>query len=88
MSLLSADFFQNELFQKILAGTRVSKDLDPDQDLCSVQIVCKGYQQMTTVAAGTERAKSMLVMLVIIMYYIPPQFYPLNLQHSSCKLVF
>ena len=32
--LLSADFFQNYLFQKNLSGTqsRVSNGLDPDQD--------------------------------------------------------
>ena len=37
--LSSADFFQNELFQKILSGSntvRVSSGLDPDQDGCSV----------------------------------------------------
>ena len=35
--LLSADFFQNELFQKILSGTlSVSNSLDLDQDQRSV----------------------------------------------------
>ena len=37
--LLSADFFQNKLFQKILSGSRsirVSNGLDPDQDQHSV----------------------------------------------------
>ena len=29
-----------------------------------------------------------LVMLNIFMYYTPPQFYPVNLQNSSCKHVF
>ena len=30
-----------------------------------------------------------LAILNIFMYYTPPQFfYPVNLQHSSCKLVF
>ena len=40
----------------------MSNSLDPDQDdvlsdLIWVQIVCKGYQQMTKVAASKERVK-------------------------------
>ena len=37
--LLSADYIQNQLFQKIILGIaliRVSNRLDPDQDGCSV----------------------------------------------------
>ena len=40
------------LLQRILSknNTRVSNDLDPDQDQRSVTI-CKGYQQTTKIAA-------------------------------------
>ena len=46
--LSSADFFQNELFRKILSGT-LSESV-----LIWVQTVCKGYQQMTKGAASKD----------------------------------
>ena len=63
--LVSADFFQNYLFQKFFQNTvSVSNGLNPDQDqsdilsvLIWVQTVCKGYQQTIKVAASKERVK-------------------------------
>ena len=52
--LLSADFFQNHLFQNILSGIppecqTVGIQIRPDilLSLIWVQTVCKGYQKMT-----------------------------------------
>ena len=58
--LQSADFSKltfsiNSL--KHYENIRVSTCLDPDKDLIWVQTVCKGYQQMTKVAASKERVK-------------------------------
>ena len=66
MFLLSpADFFQNKLFKrKIFRKPDQSVfGLDPDQDnilsvLVWVQIVCKGYQQMTKVTTSKESSYS------------------------------
>ena len=63
--LLSADFFQNQHFQKNISGkldityTFVSIGLDPNQDRHFVgpdlgPTVCKGYQQTAKVAASKE----------------------------------
>ena len=61
--------FSKLSFSKNCAKTiiRVSNSLDPDQDrrsvlsvLILVQAVCKGYQQMTKVAASKERVKYQL----------------------------
>ena len=60
--LLSADFFLNQIFQKILSGAlSKSLDLDWDRHFVSpdqVQSVCKGYQQRTNVAASKYRVKT------------------------------
>ena len=62
----SADFFQNQLFQKKkkLSGTLLECQTvwiqirtDFMSALIWVQTVCKGYQQMANVAASKERAK-------------------------------
>ena len=51
--LLSADFFQNQLFKKIPSGSlSVCQTV-----LIWVQTVCEGYQQMTEVVASKERVK-------------------------------
>ena len=50
--LSSADFFQNNLFQKILSGIpSVSNSMDPDEAdvLFGLILVCKGYQMMILV---------------------------------------
>ena len=54
--LSSADFFQNQLFRKILSGLPsecqtvwIQIRPDPLSGLIWVQIVCKGYQQTTLV---------------------------------------
>ena len=56
--LSSADFFQNLLFQKILSGTLweyqtiwIQIRADILLVLIWVKTVCKGYQQMTKIAA-------------------------------------
>ena len=64
--LPSADFFQNELVQKILAGILLKGQtlwIQIRTDILLVliwdQTVCKGlYQQTTEVAACKERVKS------------------------------
>ena len=60
--LSSADFFQNQLFQKILSGALIECQtvwIQIRTDILSVliwvQTVCKGYQQMTKVATSKER---------------------------------
>ena len=66
--LLSAEFFfQNYFLQKILSGILSECQTDWTQirtDILSVliwvQIVCKGYLQMTKVAASKERVKGHL----------------------------
>ena len=62
--LSSADFFQNEGFQEILSGIQsecqtvwIQIRTDILSVLIWVQTVCKGYQQMTKVAASLERVK-------------------------------
>ena len=35
-----------------------------------------------------QKVNLTLGMLNIFMYYTPPQFYPVNLQHSRCKHMF
>ena len=64
--LSSADFFQNQLFRKILSGTpsecqTVWIQIRPDvlSGLIWVQTVCKGFQQTTLV--GNE--------LMIVIYF-------------------
>ena len=57
--LASADFFQNELFQKILSGTLSecqTNSLDLDQDQCSVGPDL-GYDQTTKVGTSKEIVK-------------------------------
>ena len=59
--LSSADFFAKLSFQKLLSGTlsECQMVLDVLLDLNWVQAVCKGYQQMTKVAAGKESGFSL-----------------------------
>ena len=58
----SADFFQNELYQKIISRTLsecqmvwIQTRTDFLSVLIWVQTVCKGYQQTTIVASSKER---------------------------------
>ena len=59
--LSSADFFQNQLFLKILSGTSECQTVwiqirtDILSVLLWVQTVCKGYQQTTKVTTSMER---------------------------------
>ena len=61
--LLSADTFENRLFQKknFKNTIRVSNGLGPDHDRHSVLIwvltVCKIYQETTKVVASKQRVK-------------------------------
>ena len=66
--LSSADFFQNQLFQKFLSGTQSECQTVWNQirtDVLSVliwvQIVCKGYHQTTKVVASKERFKPIVL---------------------------
>ena len=67
--LLSSDFFQNELFQKILSDRntyRVSNNLDPDRDRHSVSpdLGPKCLQRLSAedqVAASKERVNILFV---------------------------
>ena len=68
--LLSADFFQNELFQKILSGIPYQCHTDwilirPDvlSGLIRVQSVCKGYDQTTLGSNEFNRFGHKTVML-------------------------
>ena len=63
--LSSADFFQNQLFRKILLGTLSECQMvwtqirnDVLSVLICVQTACKGYQQTAKVAASKERVKA------------------------------
>ena len=65
--LSSADFFQNEPFQKILLGTLfkcqtvwIQIRTDTLSVLIWVQTVCKGYQQTSKVAASKAIVKAQL----------------------------
>ena len=68
---LSADFFQNQLFQKILSGKlSLSKGLDPDQEqllsvLIGVQFFYKGFSRQVTVS--TESVKFIHVSFTLSM---------------------
>ena len=60
--LLSADIFQNLVFQKVLSGTLsecktvwIQIRTDVMSVLFWVQMVCKGYKQTTKVAASKGR---------------------------------
>ena len=71
-NLSSADFFENELFQKNLSGTLsecqtvwIQIRTDTLSVLIWVQTVCKGYQQTTNVAASEERVKGIWVAQLI-----------------------
>ena len=62
--LLSADFFQNYLFRKILSGIQSECQMvwiqirtDIWSVLIWIQTVCKGCQQTTKVAASRQRVK-------------------------------
>ena len=77
--LLSAQFFQNKLFQKILLGTlsecqtvRIQIGTDVMSVLVWVQTVYKIYQQMTKVAASKERVRVAIII-------------PENVQHMIMK---
>ena len=66
--LLSTDFFQNQLFLKILSGTRsecqtVWIQIRPDilSGLIWVQTVCKSYQQTTLVGKDLSHTCNMIV---------------------------
>ena len=70
MLLLSpADFFQTYFFffNSFRNTIGVSNSLDLDQVLIWVQSVCKGYQQMTQVAASKEK----VCLFVDLIIYIP-----------------
>ena len=57
-----------------------------DLNLCSayplieIDILCKIFSDLTRVV----QSRLTHVMLNIFMYYTPPNFHPVNLQHSSC----
>ena len=62
--LLSADFFQNQLFRKILSGIPsecqtawIQIRIDVILVLIWFQTVCKGYQQTIKVATSKERVE-------------------------------
>ena len=66
--LSSTDFFQKELFQKILSGTQsechtvwiqIRTDILPVR--IWVQTVCKGYQQTTKVGTSKDLRDMMIV---------------------------
>ena len=68
--LLSADFFQNYLSQKILSGTLsecqivwIQSRMDLLSVLIWVQTVCKGYQHYDKIAAGKESVKASIAAL-------------------------
>ena len=70
MLLLSpADFFQTYFFflNSFRNTIGVSNSLDLDQVLIWVQSVCKGYQQMTQVAASKEK----VCLFVDLIIYVP-----------------
>ena len=64
--MLAADFFQNQLFQKMLSGALLEcqtiwiYSVVPSVLIC-VQAVCKGYQQMIKVTANNERVNYVLL---------------------------
>ena len=74
--LLSADFFQNQLFEKILSGisSECQKDwiqIRPDYmlGLIWIQIVCKSYQQTTPVDNELIRGEINCACQAITVYF-------------------
>ena len=96
--LSSADFFQNQLFRKVLSGTPFEYQTDwiqirPDilLGLILVQSACKGHQQMTLegrVKCNCINGAMTLVLLNIFMFYSPLHFVKLPCSMTVVSMYF